>query len=205
MSYACLQLYGREQSQLPLGNLAGRCYVIEEGSFWQSWGCGSWPRPLLNAGLLLNLKFLLLWRLHGPDPGGSSQNSAVLGEGLECWHLLGTPWAIHCTFLLTLIPIFLSFLFLSVLCDLQTFGIDTLIQYLWRTFPMTETWGIIHCHKRRNNTGVVQGVCSGRVVVELFRQILPLSSLHCLMWGQHKTQHCLNPSTAALLGTMVTF
>lgn len=70
---------------------------------------------------------------------------------------------------------------------------------------MTETWGLIHCHKRRNNTGVVQGVCSGRVVVELFRQILPLSSLHCLIWGQHKTQRCLNPSAAALLGTVVAF
>lgn len=141
---------------------------------------------------------------HQADPGGTSQNSAVLGEGLECWHTPVTPWAIRCAFFLILIPIFLSFLFLSLLCDLQTFGIDTLIQSLWRTFPVTETWGLIHCQERRNNSGVVQGVVQwegggGAVQTNIAPFIPELPDM-----GQHRAQHCLNPSTAILLGTVVT-
>lgn len=120
--------------------------------------------------------------------------------GTRWWHL--EPFAALSSWL-WLQSSFL--LFLSLLCDLQIFGIATLIQPLWRTFSVTETWGLIHCHERRNNTGVVQGVVkweggSGAVETNIAPFIPALPDM-----GQHKAQHCLNPSTAVLLGTVVTF
>lgn len=66
---------------------------------------------------------------------------------------------------------------------------------------MTETRGLIHCHERRNNSGVVQWEHGGGgVQANIAPFIPPLPDM-----GQHKAQHCLNPSTAVLLGTVVTF
>lgn len=69
---------------------------------------------------------------------------------------------------------------------------------------MTETWGLIHCQERRNNSGVVQGVVQwegggGAVQTNIAPFIPELPDM-----GQHRAQHCLNPSTAILLGTVVT-
>jgi len=110
-----------------------------------------------------------------------------------------TYWSILWTFFLTLTQISLSFLFLSLLCDLQ--NTHTIF---WRTFPVTETWRFIYCQGRRNNNRVAQRLVQwegGSSAV----LILPPSSLCCLVLGQHGAQHYLNPSTAVVFDTVAHF
>lgn len=70
---------------------------------------------------------------------------------------------------------------------------------------MTETWGFIHCHERRNNNRVVQRLVQwergGNAVqanIATFIPVLPDI-------GQHGAQNYLNPSTAVGLDTVTHF
>lgn len=137
--------------------------MIEGGSFWQSWGCGSWPRSPLNAVLLLNLKFLLLWWLHWP-PGWPWRKqpkfSSAGGKPGELAHAGDTfshslPFPLHSYSNLPFFSVFISVMWPANIWNWYTHTA------FMENLSCDWNLGINLLPWRRNNTGVLQGVVVG--------------------------------------------